>query len=217
MAYSKKLASTYNSNRNHYRSTDKKMAPLLKKIGVKGKTILDFGCGNGSDAEKFIQAEAKYVFGTDSSAAMITSAKERKIQNTTFIKTNGKNLPLKHRQFDFVFSSFVLHYLKDIPSQFKEIARVLKPGGDFVAVFQHLTNNDRLINKRVPIILGNGTFTTNIIIFSKSLQEIECALKKSKIKIVKLITLTNPDSKINPTYRNKYKFNNKTSILWARK
>ena len=53
-------------------------------------------------------------------------------KNLSSVCANFKNIPFENSSFDFVFSSSALHWELDIQSSFKEIYRVLKPGGLFL-------------------------------------------------------------------------------------
>jgi len=217
MAYSKVLANKYAINRNRYKSADNFLDAFIKKAGIKGKTILDFGCGDGSETARFISMKAKSVVGVDPSAEMVRLAKERKLTNAVFIKNNGKTISLKNNQFDLVYSRYVLHYIKDLGSSFKEISRVLKKGGHFIAILQTLTNNPKLVNRSVPINLGKGKNMIKFKIFSKSPDEVKTALEKAKLKLVRLDEVENEDAQIDPKYKFKNKFKKTTYILLARK
>lgn len=218
MEYTKQIVEHYTKHRDSYRSTDKIIFPLAKKLGIKNKVILDFGCGHGVDTMKFVKLGAKKVVGIDPSKAMIDLAKRhnhhRKIE---FIKTDGKKLPLKNNQFDLVFANFVVHYLEDTKKQFTEIARVLNQGGYFLAIFNCLTSDVKLINKRVPMVLGKGENSTRIHIMSKSAKEIKDNLMAAGFKIIKFTNISNPDAKIDPHYNNKHKFKKQPKLLVALK
>lgn len=191
------------------------LLPFLKKVGIKNRVILDFGCGDGPESEKFLGMKANKVVGVDPSGEMIRLAKLRKLNGATFIKTDGNILSLKSNEFDLVYSRFVLHYIKDLKSQFLEISRVLKPKGYFLALFQSLTDNPKFINKTVPIILGKDKNATKIKILSKSVDDIRNDLMKAELKIIKFIEVKNTDAHIDPKYKNKYNFKNKTYIVFA--
>ena len=214
--YTKKVVDHYTKHRNSYRSTDRIAFPLAQKLGIKNKTILDFGCGHGVDSMKFVKLGAKKVLGIDPSKPMIDLAKkENKHSKIKFVKTNGKILPLKAQQFDLVFANFVVHYLKDTKKQFKEIARMLKPGGYFLAVFNCLTSDDKLINHRVPMLLGRGNQQTRIHILSKSPDEIKTNLRKAGFMINKFSRVANPDAMIDLGYKNAYGFQKQSFVFIA--
>lgn len=213
--YPKKVVDHYTKHRNSYRSTDNIVFPLLNKTGIKNKIILDFGCGHGVDCMKFVKLGAMNVVGIDPSKPMIEMAKQvHSDPKIKYMATDGNTLPLKASQFDLVFANFVVHYLKNTKQQFSEIARVLKPGGHFVAVLNCLTTNQKYINKRVPMILGKGKEATRIHVLSKSPREIKTNLENSGLKILKFSRIANPDAKIDPAYDNQYGFR-KNPILFV--
>lgn len=217
MAYSKTLAKKYATNRDRYRSADNFLSPFFKKTGIKGKAILDFGCGDGPESARFISLGAKKIVGIDPSAEMVRLAKERKLPNTTFVNNDGVTIPLKNNQFDLVYARFVLHYIKDLKSQFVEIERVLKRGGYFLAIFQCLTNDPKLVNKSVPINLGQGKNMIEFNIFAKSPDEVKNAVEEAQLKLTKLLEVENKDAQIDSKYKFKHKFKKTTYILLAQK
>jgi len=216
MGYSKSLADTYAKNRNRYRSSDKFLTPLLKKVGIKGATVLDFGCGDGSEAERLLAMGAKKIVGVDSSAQMIRLAKAKKLPKSEF-SISGAKLKQKAGQFDIVFSRFVLHYIRDLRGQFKELSRVTKKGGYFLALFQCLTDDPKLINTQLPINLGKGKNVTKIKILAKSIDMIVEDLNKAGFKATKVLKVKNSDSSIDPSYKNRLRFKNSTYVLLAEK
>jgi SAM-dependent methyltransferase len=50
----------------------------------------------------------------------------------------GESLPFPDNSFDLVFARQVLHHARDLPQLCREISRVLVPGGQFVAVRDHV-------------------------------------------------------------------------------
>jgi arsenite methyltransferase len=105
----------------------------------KGERVLDIGCGCGLDS--FVSAmEAGpegWVVGIDLTAQMLEWAckakAEASIQNIHFQEASAEALPFKDASFDLVISNGVLNLVPDKESAFREIARVLRPEGDFVA------------------------------------------------------------------------------------
>jgi SAM-dependent methyltransferase len=106
------------------------MPAMFKMLGnVKGKKILDWGCGSGLYLEKLKKKGAK-VKGFDISQEMVEIAKE--INPEIEIKLgSGTKIPFKEK-FDIVFASLAIHYLKNLDKPFEEIKRVLKPKGIFI-------------------------------------------------------------------------------------
>ena len=106
--------------------------------GIKtGHHVLDLGSGAGNDCfvARAIVGESGHVTGIDFTEAMLLKAeKNRKklgYENIEFVKGDIENIPLHGDKFDVVLSNCVLNLVPDKAKAFKEIFRVLKPGGRF--------------------------------------------------------------------------------------
>ena len=115
----------------------------LKLAGsVKGKKILDVGCGSGVFLLEFIKMEAKVV-GVDYSQKMLNIAKKElkhyKIPKNKYklILANATNLPFKNKSFDLVLATGLTDYMTDQDDLkfLKEASRVLKPNGSLIVSF----------------------------------------------------------------------------------
>jgi len=140
-----KIKEAYNLLGEHYHESRKEgtgsshfynelleMPTTLSLIGnVKGKRILDLGCGPGFHAKKFTESGAK-VKGIDISQKLIKLAKKEAPQAELIVGDIEKRLPYKKSEFDIVVSSLVFGHIKDWNFPFNEINRVLKKGGIFV-------------------------------------------------------------------------------------
>lgn len=201
MEYSSQLTKQYSRHRNRYRSTDKLFFPMVENLGVKDKVILDFGCGQGVDAVKLVNLGAKQVIGVDPSKAMIELAQAlQSHERVSYIKNNGLLIPLNDDSVDLVFSNFAIHYVKDVFAQFKEIARVLKPNGYLIGVFNCLTTDLKLVNKIVPMRLGRDDWHTQVQIFAKAPLEIKRALQDASMNLIRFDKVDNPDAQIDPSF-----------------
>ena len=106
-----------------------------------GDSVLDVGCGTGTLA---IAAKARAVAGgdvcgVDPSPEMVTRARRKAVKagvHVRFERATAEALPCLDGTFDLVLSTLMLHHLTDESRQqaVQEIARVLKPGGRFLAV-----------------------------------------------------------------------------------
>ncbi len=105
--------------------------PLLDLLQPQPKElVLDLGCGDGALTEKLIQAGCEVV-GVDASPEMVRAAKARGINAYVM---DARELTFKE-EFNAVFSNAVLHWVKEPHLAVAGIAKVLKPGGRFVAEF----------------------------------------------------------------------------------
>jgi SAM-dependent methyltransferase len=106
------------------------MPATLELLGdVKGKKILDFGCGSGIYA-KLLTRKGARVKGFDISKEMLFIAR-KKNPKLDLKLGSGYKIPFKEK-FDIVQASLVLDYFSNWDKVFKEIKRVLKKGGIFV-------------------------------------------------------------------------------------
>lgn len=103
-----------------------------------GEHVLDAGCGVGMDLAELSAAigPSGAIVGFDLSAELITRAKERAATLATpvsFEQGDLHTLPFADASFDVVWCERVLMYLERPLDAVREVLRVLKPGGRFVA------------------------------------------------------------------------------------
>ncbi|MCK6450989.1 MAG: class I SAM-dependent methyltransferase [Alphaproteobacteria bacterium] len=108
---------------------------ILELVGdVAGRRVLDVGCGDGALAVELSQRGAA-VAGIDSSRAMIEAARrlaERRRVDIDFRAATAERLPFPAEQFDVVVAVTILCFVEDAAPVFREMARVLRPGGRLV-------------------------------------------------------------------------------------
>jgi SAM-dependent methyltransferase len=106
---------------------------LVSEGDLLGRRVLDLGCGTGTLAAALAERGAK-VWGVDPSEEMLTEARRRGRAGPglAFKLGAAEALPFKDGWFERAVSRLVLH-LVDRPAAFRELARVLAPGGRFVA------------------------------------------------------------------------------------
>ena len=104
---------------------------------VRGRHILDAGCGSGPLAASLL-ARGAHVTGFDGSPAMIDLAHQRLGDGVRLLVHDlAQPLPFDDQAFDDVVASLVLHYLEDWSGPLAEIRRVLRPGGRLIASINH--------------------------------------------------------------------------------
>jgi len=108
---------------------------ILELVGeVSDRRVLDVGCGDGEFAVE-LATRGAIVTGIDASAAMIEAAEGRAKQhnaNVTFQVAAAERLPFADEQFDLVTAITILCFVDDATPVFRELARVLRPGGRLV-------------------------------------------------------------------------------------
>lgn len=95
-------------------------------------SILELGCGEGNDSFFFAE-QGHTVIATDFSDVVIEQNRRRWSNPRLTFATQDISQPLRFddASFDVVYARLSLHYFTDEITQnvFREIARVLKPGG----------------------------------------------------------------------------------------
>ncbi len=114
--------------------------PNFRKImpDVKGKSILDLGCGYGENDKYFKDLGAKYVLGTDISKKMINLANEENKEDGVEFKVLAmEDISSLNQKFDIVISSLAFHYIEDYEKLIKDIYDVLEHNGYLVFSQEH--------------------------------------------------------------------------------
>ncbi|MBZ5718772.1 MAG: class I SAM-dependent methyltransferase [Acidobacteriia bacterium] len=106
---------------------------FLKKAGltpeeVRGKLILDVGCGMGRYAEVATRWGARVV-GIDLSAAAEVAARNLADRDFVALQADVFALPFAPESFDIIYSIGVLHHTPDCEQAVKVLPQYLKPGG----------------------------------------------------------------------------------------
>jgi len=100
--------------------------------------VLDFGCGWGGET-LWLARKVRSVTGVDIEASAIAQANESRrkegVENCAFVQAIGGKLPLVDRSFDAVFSTNVFEHVMDLDGAFRELYRVLRPGGVILSRF----------------------------------------------------------------------------------
>lgn len=115
--------------------------------GTQAKTLLDLGVGTGKFLARFLNEQAwDQAVGADFSGEMLARARKN-LPAGDLIQADIHDLPFADETFDLIVSSFTLRSVKDRRHFFKEVFRVLKPGGK--AAFLCLTRPTSFLGKMV--------------------------------------------------------------------
>ena len=95
---------------------------------LKGKLVLDVGCGMGRFAEVATRWGARVV-GVDLSAAAEVAARNLADRDFIAFQADVFALPFVPESFDYIYSIGVLHHTPDCEAAVKALPRYLKPGG----------------------------------------------------------------------------------------
>ncbi|WP_134499016.1 class I SAM-dependent methyltransferase [Microvirga pakistanensis] len=95
--------------------------------------ILDIGCGMGQSLMALPLTAQVEAWGIDCDATAIAAGSRFVPQNVHLLVATGEILPFPDQSFDLVFSRVALPYM-DVPKVIGEVARVLRPRGEFWAM-----------------------------------------------------------------------------------
>jgi SAM-dependent methyltransferase len=123
---------------------DRRFAPVVEGVITRaairpGERVLDLGTGTGAVALRAADRVGRggAVVGVDISAAMLgiagRNAKASGFENVSLREGRAEAIPCDDAEFDAVLASLSLMYAVDRAAGAREIARVMKPGGRFVA------------------------------------------------------------------------------------
>jgi ubiquinone/menaquinone biosynthesis C-methylase UbiE len=115
-----------------------KPAMKVKIKDLTGKKVLSVGCGSGEECNLLQKKGASDITGIDIASKLIKEAR-RCYPKYKFHTMNVKNMKFEDNTFDFVYSSLMMHYLKDWKIALAEINRVMKSGSTFLFSTLHPT------------------------------------------------------------------------------
>jgi len=129
--------------------------PVAMASLKKGETVLDLGAGAGFDcflASKRVGKSGK-VIGLDMTKEMVEKARSNALRggykNVEFLLGEIENIPLADNSVNTVISNCVINLSPEKGKVFKEIRRVLKPGGRFMV-------SDIVLSKPLPKNIKNS-------------------------------------------------------------
>ena len=128
----------------YLREIDRRFAPVVEAVIARstltsGENVLDLGTGTGAVAQRAaaIVGPNGRVVGVDISPDMLALARQRVaalgLGDVSLLAGRAESIPADDAAFDVVLASLSMMYVIDRETAAREIARVLRPGGRFVA------------------------------------------------------------------------------------
>jgi ubiquinone/menaquinone biosynthesis C-methylase UbiE len=110
--------------------------------------VLDLGAGNGISSFSFAQVGCPVTAvepdpSTTVGLGAIKELSEMCNSPIQAVQARGESLPFEDHSFDIVYGRQVLHHASNLRQLCIEAARVLKPGGVFVATREHVISSSK--------------------------------------------------------------------------
>ena len=156
---------------------------LLSKIELKGKVILDYGCGTGRNWSHFMKNESEEIIGSDISSNMLEKLKSKYESAKTHLIKNSKLPFMNNNQCDIIVSTLVIAHVKNNEKLFAEWNRVIKEESDIIITDFHPT----LLSKGGARTFNHNNKSLTIENYIHTITEIEEQLSPYGFKTVSLI------------------------------
>lgn len=156
---------------------------------IDGAAIIDLGAGTGIVSFAFAQAGAALIYALEPDPSEVVG--QGAIKHLTdnlpieIISSYGEALPFRNQSIDIVYARQVLHHTFDLDLVLREAARVLKPGGVFIACREHVVDDEDqlaafLASHPVHKLAGGEN--------AYHLEQYRNAITKSGLKLLKLLS-----------------------------
>lgn len=135
----------------------------LQHLAVpEGTAVLDCGCGGGANIKKLLEKAAQgSVKGIDYSEVSVEKSRSLNASAISagrceIMQANVAQLPFEDNSFDLVTAFETVYFWPELPACFREVGRVLRPGGTFF-----ICNECGEDNKWTDIVSGMKIYTAD--------------------------------------------------------
>lgn len=139
-ALAQRLKEKYFPQDHPYRIFEREVERYLRPT----HTLLDAGCGRTAPILAKYKGRAQRLIGVD----LVDFAPE--VTGIELIKHDLGRLPLESNSVDLVMARSVMEHITDPDRVYRELYRVLKPGGHFVFLTANLWDYASIIAKLIP-------------------------------------------------------------------
>jgi ubiquinone/menaquinone biosynthesis C-methylase UbiE len=142
-----KTAAAYVNSATHARGEDlDRVVALAAEHG--GDRLLDVGTGVGHTIRR-VAPHFRSALGIDATREMLSAGTavlgDAGVRNAVLVQADAARLPVPSRSIDVVTSRLAAHHFVKAREAFREVARVLRPGGIFVLV-DNFAPDDRALD-----------------------------------------------------------------------
>ncbi len=143
---------------------------MIRECLAPDHLLLDLGCGRGGALEQLADLDGLRPLGLDPDH---TSLVEHRLPGLPRAVAAAEALPLPAASVDVVISAWVLEHLPDPLRCFREVSRVLRPGGTFLFLAPNRHSPVALLNRTlkplqnrlVPLLYGRAEADTFPVVY----------------------------------------------------
>jgi len=136
--------------------------------------VLEVGCGTGQMTNFLGLVSSRTVIGADQSIASLTLGQKFKtdfsLDNVHFVQGNIFTMPIQENSMDVVICSGVLHHTPDPKGGYKELLKLVKPGGKILIGLYNTY-------ARIPLGLRKVLFTAT----GKTFRKLDFHMRRSDV------------------------------------
>lgn len=159
--------------------------------------LLDLGCGRGGALEQLIDVP-HWAAGIDPDWASLV---EHRLPDLARAVAPADAIPLAAGSVDMVISAWVLEHLPDPARTFREVARLLRPGGAFIFLTPNRNSPIALLNRAlhplqatlVPRLYGRAEADTFPVVYrANTRRQLEALCRASGLTLETLRLIDDP-------------------------
>ena len=145
-----KTAAAYVTSTTHASGADLERL-IAVAAPLPGERALDVGCGVGHTLRR-IAPLVLFAVGADATFEMMQAGRDSVVTdaNVAFVQSDATALPFADASFDLATCRLAAHHFTDVAAAFRDVRRVLRPGGRFVLVDNYAPDDaalDTFINE----------------------------------------------------------------------
>ncbi|MEQ6123447.1 class I SAM-dependent methyltransferase [Pseudotenacibaculum sp. MALMAid0570] len=134
---------------------------VMKNLSdVKGKTVLDIGCGTGELIYRIAKQGVSEAYGIDYSESAIKTAKEKPVVNNCHFSTTDFND--WDQPVDLIISCGTFEHMDEPWTMMKKVSNLLQTGGELILTCPHFYNFRGIVWISLQKLLGVPMSLTDV-------------------------------------------------------